>query len=91
MCSRNNLLTAENRAWAPCIHRALQWAQQAVAADEATTAAQVHAGVRQRVADGGGRVDYVEVGPLLTNTHCVLSLVNIPTLLKMASCCCSGT
>lgn len=60
-CSRNNLLSAEDRARAPCIHTALQWAERAAAAGEATSAAQLCGGVRQRIADGGGRVDYVEV------------------------------
>lgn len=59
-CSRNNMLSEEERVQATCIHQALKWAQNAAASGEASTTTKLCEGVRQRIADGGGRVDYVE-------------------------------
>ena len=67
-CSRNNMLSGEERAKATCIHQALKWAQNAAASGEASTATKLCDGVRQRVADGGGRVDYVEASIIVQNT-----------------------
>lgn len=58
------MLSEEDRAKATCIHQALEWAQHAAASGEATTTTKLCDGIRQRVADGGGRVDYVEASCL---------------------------
>jgi pantothenate synthetase len=60
-CSRNARLAPEARSQALSISAALRWAQEAVAAGQVASAADVSAAVRQRIADAGGEVDYVEV------------------------------
>ena len=54
-------MTSEDRERAPGIYRALQWAHDAAAAGDAVTADDLQNGVRRRIAESGGRVDYVEV------------------------------
>mmetsp|Transcript_6539 Transcript_6539/g.18859 ORF Transcript_6539/g.18859 Transcript_6539/m.18859 type:complete len:309 (-) Transcript_6539:2079-3005(-) len=61
MSSRNDMLTAEDRAAAPCIQQALQWAAAAAASDQPPTSEALQAGVADRLTHGGGRVDYVEI------------------------------
>ena len=59
--SRNALLTAEDRARAVCISRALGQARQRACDGAATDAAQLQQQIADAIADGGGQVDYVEV------------------------------
>ena len=55
------MLTAENRAAAPCIHCALQWAAKAAADGQGVTPEHLHSSVAEQISAAGGRVDYVEV------------------------------
>lgn len=61
MSSRNSYLTAEERAWAPSIHRALSATAADVRAGRLTRASEVTAAVRRRLRDGHGRVQYAEI------------------------------
>ena len=63
ICSRNALLSEEDRLKAPCIYKALQWAQQAAASGGTATASSIHHEVYSRIKAGGGEPDYVEVNP----------------------------
>ncbi len=72
-CSRNSLLSEEDRGRAPCIHQALQGAAQSAASGDAASPQQLCGEVERRIADGGGRVDYVEVGaPSFPGLRCLL-------------------
>lgn len=59
------MLTADDRAAAPCIHQALQWAAAAAASDQPPTPEVLRFEVKHHITAGGGRVDYVEVSVLL--------------------------
>lgn len=59
------MLTADDRAAAPCIHQALQWAAAAAASDQPPTPEALRFEVEHHITAGGGRVDYVEVSVLL--------------------------
>ena len=60
-CSRNALLTPEDRRRCVCISQGLAEARQAAEAGTATAAQQLQRLVADWVSGGGGRVDYVEV------------------------------
>eukprot|EP00878_Enallax_costatus_P036639 GHUV01041165.1.p1 GENE.GHUV01041165.1~~GHUV01041165.1.p1 ORF type:complete len:104 (+),score=16.65 GHUV01041165.1:543-854(+) len=60
-CSRNALLSLESRQKALCLNQALKWAQASVEQHEVTSAEQIAAEVRHRIASCGAKVDYVEV------------------------------
>lgn len=60
-CSRNALLTPEDRQRCVCISQALAAAREAAVAGT-TAAAELQRQVADAIAAGGGRVDYVEVG-----------------------------
>ena len=61
-CSRNALLTPEDRQRCVCISQALAAAREAAVAGTTTEAAELQRQVADTIAAGGGRVDYVEVG-----------------------------
>ena len=61
MSSRNTYLTAEERAWAPSIHRALSATAADVRAGRLTRASEVTAAVLRRLRGGHGRVQYAEI------------------------------
>ena len=70
MHSRNRLLTEADRQRAPCIHLALAWAAQAVAAGEVDSASRICEEVGTRITEGGADVDYVEVCSREAATSC---------------------
>jgi pantoate--beta-alanine ligase len=61
MSSRNTYLTAEERAWAPNIHRTLSATAADVRAGRFARASEVTAVVRRRLRGGPGRVQYAEI------------------------------
>ncbi|KAK9809084.1 hypothetical protein WJX72_009131 [[Myrmecia] bisecta] len=83
MSSRNALLTPQSRQQAPAIYQSLQWAVNAVAEGEASSAGAIKAEIRRRLADAGGVVDYVEVVDA-ENLNTVEDLRKQPTLLAVA-------
>lgn len=60
-CSRNALLTPEDRRRCVCISRALAEAREQACAGACTSAAALQQQVADSIAAGGGRVDYVAV------------------------------
>jgi pantothenate synthetase len=67
-------LTDEDKARAPSIYKALQWAESAAEKDEVILAEQLAAEVRRRIASAGGTIDYVEASPFFC---CVVTLRNL--------------
>lgn len=61
MSSRNTYLTAEERAWAPNIHRALSQAAAEVRAGRLAGPGEVATAVRRNLRGGPGRVQYAEI------------------------------
>jgi pantoate--beta-alanine ligase len=61
MCSRNALLTPDDRQRAVCISQALHAAQGQASAAGTCDAGQLQQHVADAIAAGGGQVDYVEV------------------------------
>ena len=61
MSSRNTYLTAEERAWAPNIHRALSETAAEVCTGRLTSSSEVTTVVRRRLRGGLGRVQYAEI------------------------------
>lgn len=61
MSSRNTYLTAEERAWAPNLHRALSQTAAEVRAGRLTRSSEVTAAVRRSLRGGLGRVQYAEI------------------------------
>ena len=59
--SRNVLLSEKDAKRAPCIYKALQWAQQAAAGGKVGTATSIQHEVYARMKAGGGEPEYVEV------------------------------
>lgn len=61
--SRNARLSADSRAKAPGIYKALQWAKEAVASGSETNTGNLRDLVSKKIVEAGGVVDYVEVRP----------------------------
>ena len=60
MSSRNDYLTAEERAYAPHLYQALRFGRRLIL-DGERRAGRVRSAVRRRLAGGLGRIDYVEL------------------------------
>jgi pantoate--beta-alanine ligase len=61
LSSRNAYLSAEERAWAPSIHRALRETAAEVRRGALTTPLEVSAAVRRRLRGGCGNLQYAEI------------------------------
>lgn len=66
MSSRNALLTPEDRAAAPCIHKALNAAKEDVVAGHVTEVNTLRAHIASAIELGGGKIDYVQIVNALT-------------------------
>lgn len=61
------MLTADHRAAAPCIFKALQWAAQqagkigAVGDEAGALPEELRLGIEARLQDSGAKIDYIEV------------------------------
>ena len=60
-CSRNARLSAESRANALSISKAIKWAEEARAAGQLKEPAGVVEEVKRQIIESGGSIDYVEV------------------------------
>ena len=73
------LLSEDDKAKAPCIYKALQWAQQAASCGKVNTATSIQHEVFARIKAGGGEVEYVEVrsSPLTDVSYILTEVLNI--------------
>ncbi len=60
-CSRNDLLSPDDRKRCVCIVKALSQAREQACAGTVTSTGQLQQQITAQIAAGGGRVDYVEL------------------------------